>query len=785
MTEARARTPIAIIGMAGRFPGADDVDGYWANLVDGVESVVRTADDAAAAAPGRGDRWVNAVARVDGVEFFDADHFRIPPAEALVMDPQQRLLLEVAVAALEDAGYGGEADAVVGVFVGSGVNRYYRDYIAANPEFEEEFGDVRVTLANEKDFLAPRVAFKLGLTGPSITVQAGCATSLTAVALACSALAAGDCDLALAGGVTLLMPETEGYRYRSGGIFAADGYCRAFDSRASGTVPGSGVGVVVLKRDDAARADGDNRRAVIRGWAVNNDGGSRAGFTVPNIEGQAAVVRAALERGGVAPRDVGYVEAHGTGTPIGDPVEVEALRLAFTDQCPPGSCAIGSVKSNIGHADAAAGVAGLIKAALAVERGVIPPSLHYGEPNPEIPFDETPFFVNTVTAGWPDGRERRVAGVSSFALGGMNAHVVLEDAAPAASAAPTRRLQLLTVSARNEKELEWARARLADWFDARPELTEPELADVAFTLAVGRRQLSHRWAGAVSSAADAAEELRRARAPQRTLNRRALAVRGAPGELHAIGAAVAEDPLLRSVLTSLAPHSPASADEVEGGALVGVACARALQELGLTFARIDAPEWILPAMRWLEQGRPVEELAGALSACARDERRLPDPADGDVVVGPSFSLAEEVARAWASGATVDWRRYYEGEQRRRVALPTYPFTKRRFWLNRVETRPPAVADSAGANGHAGSPVPEALAESVEAIWCQVLGLDEIDHDAHFVDDLGGDSMYAAEIGATLSERFGVELPIDLPFLAPTIARTVGYVERLLVAGVPE
>jgi acyl transferase domain-containing protein len=782
--------PIAVIGMACRFPGADDVEQYWSNLVEGVESVTRKTDDPSQPA-GRSDRYVPAVGKVDGVEFFDADYFRIPPAEALLLDPQQRVLLEVSVAALEDAGYAGDSGQTIGVFVGSGVNRYYRDYIAPNPEFQEEFGDVRVTLANEKDFLAPRVAFKLGLTGPSITVQAGCATSLTAVALACEALVAGDCDIALAGGVTLLMPETDGYRYTTGGIFSPDGRCRAFDRLAAGTIPGSGAGIVVLKRDASARADGDNRRAVIRGWGVNNDGGSRAGFTVPNVEGQAAVVRTAIERAGVEPSDVSYVEAHGTGTPIGDPLEVEALNRVFAD-CPPHSCAIGSVKTNIGHADAAAGVAGLIKATLAAETGIIPASLHFAEPNPEIRFDETPFFVNDATAPWSPSDGRRVAGVSSFALGGMNAHVVLESTAPIEPAAPARPHHLLALSARNEKELGWAKLRLADWLHARPKLTEDALADVAFTLAVGRPRFGSRWAGVFTSPAEAAAALRETDTAVRSISRPSLAVRGTPEELIARGTVVlSEEPLVRSAFAALAAGllpeggAPADASLLErlspsrGGALVAIACARALQELGLTFARIDAPAWVLPAMQWLEHRRPLEQLADVLDACtAGADGAAAGTADGDVAIGPSFRLADEVARAWSFGADVDWATYYGDEGRRRTSLPTYPFTKRKFWLDRVEERPPV---SAAANGGAApdqARVQQTIAESVEEIWCEALGLEQIDHEAHFIDDLGGDSMYAAAIGASLSERFRVELPIDLPFLAPTIATTVSYVERL-------
>ena len=318
--------PIAVIGMAARFAGADNVEQYWTNLVEGVESTSRHASDGVVPESGGSGRFVRSVAKVDNIESFDADYFRIQPTEAVIMDPQQRVLLEVAAEALDDAGYAGEHDSVVGVFVGSGENHYFREYVAPAEARAGRAGDVRITLANEKDFLAPRLAFKLGLSGPAITVQTGCATALSAVALACSALAAGDCDIALAGGVSLLMPDVDGYTYTEGGILSADGRCRAFDAGASGTIPGSGAGIVVLRRESDALADRDHRRAVIRGWALNNDGGSRGGFTVPNIDGQEAVIRAALARADIKPDQVGYVETHGTGTAIGDPIEFEALR---------------------------------------------------------------------------------------------------------------------------------------------------------------------------------------------------------------------------------------------------------------------------------------------------------------------------------------------------------------------------------------------------------------------------------------------------------------------------
>ncbi|MEU3662052.1 beta-ketoacyl synthase N-terminal-like domain-containing protein [Streptomyces sp. NPDC032940] len=772
--------PIAVIGMAARFPGAENVEQYWTNLVDGVESSNRpSAYDSGLADGARNGQFVQAVARLDGVDLFDAEHFRIQPTEAVVMDPQQRVLLEVAAEALEDAGYAGDRDGVVGVFVGSGENHYFRDHVAPAEAGAGRSGDVRVTLANEKDFLAPRIAFKLGFNGPAVTVQTGCATALTAVALACSALAAGDCDIALAGGVSLLMPDVEGYTYTDGGILSADGRCRAFDARASGTIPGSGAGVVVLRRESDARAARDHRRAVVRGWAVNNDGGSRGGFTVPNIDGQEAVIRAALARADVKPDQVGYVETHGTGTAIGDPVEFEALRRVFATAGRPAgsSLTLGAVKPNIGHTDAAAGVAGLIKAALAVERATIPGTLHFSSPNPEIDLDATPFSLTSQTRPWDTGGPR-IAGVSSFGLGGSNAHVVLESAPAAPPASAPRPRHVLALSARSDDELERMRERLADRLEAAP-ADGAALADVAYTLGVGRARYARRWAAVVTDCADAVARLRAPAEAGRPTARWSLAIHGTPDELAATGERLlADEPSVRSALAGLTGRAGLDGLAPErAGALTALGVARALLRLGLTFARVDAPAWARPAAQWLTTGADPATLDAALDACTADaDAGSVREGAGRIVVGPAFDLADVAAAAWRAGVAVDWAAYYGDEPRGRVPLPTYPFTRRRFWLDRPE--PQAEPDRSPAPTATRSDTTDVTA-FVERVWLGVLGVERIAHDAHFLDDLGGDSLHAVEIGARLNEELGLDLPIDLPFIAPTIEAASTYVEQAL------
>lgn len=505
---------IAIVGWSGRFPGASGVEELWRNLLEGVESVASFSEDElrAAGVPaellGRAD-YVRGGAVLDGVEELDAAFFGLSPREAELMDPQHRLFLEQAWCALEDAGYDPRRfSGRIGIWGGAGAGSYLVRHLATHPGLLDGPGALQAVIGNDKDFLATRVAYKLDLRGPAVTVQTACSTSLVAVSAACQSLLDGECDMALAGGVTVRLPHRAGYLYQEEGILSPDGHCRAFDAGARGTVPGSGVALVALRRLSDALADGDPVRAVIRGWAVNNDGANKVGYTAPSVEGQAAVVLEALEVAGVEPDSIGYVEAHGTGTRLGDPIEVAALTRAFAARGGRREpCRIGSVKTNIGHLDGAAGVAGLLKAALAVGRGRIPATLHFRASNPGIDFATAPFQVVAETAGWTrDGGPRR-AGVSSFGIGGTNAHVVLEEPpAPAPRSGgrePSR--HVLPVSARSEAALEAACRRLADHLEAHPELP---LADAAWTLQAGRVPFAHRRAVVAADRREAIAALR-------------------------------------------------------------------------------------------------------------------------------------------------------------------------------------------------------------------------------------------------------------------------------------
>jgi len=508
--EADEINTIAVVGMSGRFPGAATLEQFWRNLSGGVESILPLSDDdlaqaGVARAQSEDARYVKAAAMLDGIELFDAGFFGYTPREAELIDPQQRLFLECAWEALEHAGYDPAAYAgAIGVYGGAAMSAYLIENLCSNPQVLATTDARQLMLGNEKDFLCTRVAYKLDLKGPAVVVQSACSTSLVAVHQACQAILNGECDMALAGGAAISGLVKRGYLHAEGGIFSADGHCRAFDAQASGTVSGNGVGIVVLKSLAAARADGDTVHALIRGSAINNDGAAKVSFAAPSVDGQAAVIREAHGVAGVAPDTISYIEAHGTGTVLGDPVEVRALQQAFAGAGATGYCAIGSVKTNLGHLDAAAGVAGLIKTVLALSHKAIPPSLHYTRANAHIDFEQSPFFVNTTLTPWQQAGWPRRAGISAFGIGGTNAHAVLEEAPARPHSGPARRAQLLMVSARSPAAVEQGTANLAAFLAADPAVN---LADVAHTLQRGRRHFAYRRSVCATSVAAAAASL--------------------------------------------------------------------------------------------------------------------------------------------------------------------------------------------------------------------------------------------------------------------------------------
>ncbi|WP_308290635.1 SDR family NAD(P)-dependent oxidoreductase [Streptomyces cellostaticus] len=691
-----AETDVAIIGMAGRFPGADDLDSFWHLLRDGREGITRFSPEelAAAGVPSRlltDPAYVPAHGVLPDVDLFDTGYFEFTPAEAAMTDPQHRIMLQTGHAALEHAGYDpARFDGLISVYAGAAINTYLQQHVLPHVDQTTTSNHFAVMVGNDKDYLATRLSYKLDLKGPSYTVQTACSTSLVALHLACQGLINGECDMALAGGVTVKLPQVKGYLYEEGAILSPDGHVRAFDADAGGTVLGNGVGVVVLKPLRDALADRDTIHAVIKGTATNNDGSGKVSFAAPGAAGQCAVIREAHTVSGVDPRSIGHVEAHGTATRLGDPVEVSALTRAFREAtADTGFCAIGSVKSNVGHLDAAAGVAGVIKTALMMKHRTLVPTINHHSPNPAVDFATSPFKVSTATTPWTgDGPLR--AGVSSFGIGGTNAHAVLEEAPPAPAAGDSRPQHVLVVSARTPSALRTAAGDLAGHLGTDGPAA---LADIAYTLAVGRRTHEYRLAVTGADRAALAEALRRAEVPDRP----------ATGELSFVFAEEVPD------AAGLAERWSAAEPAFAGHHAAAVA-AGALEHgaPGAAFA----VQYALGRL-WLDLGlRPVavhgDGLAAHVAACVtgaltpaeavaalgRPGTGAPRPAPArdrialrgaaDEVRGAALGVADGpwggVARAWQAGAEVDWAGWFAGEERGRVPLPTYPFEGRRCWL---------------------------------------------------------------------------------------------------------
>ncbi len=575
---------VAVIGMACRFPGASTIEQFWRNLKEGRESISffevdELEPDLRQLA--KDPYYVRAGAIIEDIDLFDAAFFKMSPREATLMDPQHRLFLECAWTALESAGYGdGESrGAVVGVYAGSWASSYTARAAAQVATPADEF---QVLVGGGLDYLTTLVSYKLNLTGESVALQTACSTSLVAVHYAFQSLLDGDIDMALAGGVSIDARQKTGYLYQDGMIFSPDGHCRPFDRLAKGTVRGYGLGLVVLKRLEDAIRDRDYIHAVIKRTAVNNDGHHKIGYTAPSGRGQTDVITTAMVYADVRADSIGYVEAHGTGTPLGDPIEIEALARAYGG-VQPGTCAVGSVKSNFGHLVEAAGIAGLIKTVASIEHAQIPPTVHYRDPNPQINFASTPFYVADRLLPWRADAVRR-AGVSSFGIGGTNVHAVLESWSPPEPSHGPPYVELVTLSAESAEALAEMRAALADWLKIHIEVP---LGDVAFTLNTGRQAFRHRWA---------------------------CVARTKPEVLRALG------------------------DEDHANAPAG----------------------------W-----SVSHVADLLPPRARFRPTLP----------LDLTSLQELARRWSRGERIDWRPLYESRTVRRTPLPTYPFQRKRFWLD--------------------------------------------------------------------------------------------------------
>ena len=513
MADTSDSTDIAVVGIAGRFPDAETPDEFWANLRDGHESA-RTYTDEELLERGvpasllANPNYVKGGTPLQNFAQFDAEFFGLGPKDASIMDPQHRVLLEVAWESLESAGHLPEAfDGDIGVFAGCGMSAYFLYNVLTNPDLVNQVGVFLLRhTGNDKDFLATRISYALNLTGPSVSIQTACSTSLVAIHQAAQSLLQFECDMALAGGVTIEMPHNVGYVYHDGEPLSPDGHCRAFDHRSQGTIFGSGAGMVALRRLSDAIDDGDLIYGVIKGSAVNNDGAGKVSYLAPSVDGQAAAISEALAVADVDPRTLQYVECHGTGTPMGDPIEIAALNEAFGPASGPATIGIGSVKPNIGHLDTAAGVAGFIKLIQALRHRQMPPCINFEAPNPAIDFAGGPFVVNDSLREWPDtGQTPARGGISSLGVGGTNAHIVVEEppTSDSASGPSSRRGKLLMIAGRNNGAVSGNSERLAEFLGD----TDAELADVAHTLHTRRHHFSTRRSVVAVDAADAVAKL--------------------------------------------------------------------------------------------------------------------------------------------------------------------------------------------------------------------------------------------------------------------------------------
>jgi acyl transferase domain-containing protein/acyl carrier protein len=503
----RTGLEIAVIGMAGRFPGARDIHEYWENLKNGVESITFFSDEelekeGVPADLVKNPSYVKAGGFLEKTEYFDASFFGYTPGEAQIMNPQMRIFHECAWHALEDAGYNPESyDGSIGIYAGAESGFHWQGLSLLSGK-SSEIGNFAATQLTDIAFLTTHIAYKFNLKGPGAFVQTACSTSLVSIHMACRSVLSGECDMALAGGAGLNINQRRGYLYEEGMVLSPDGRCRAFDAGAKGTVGGSGAGIVVLKWLKKAIADRDHIYAIVKGTAVNNDGNRKAGYSAPSVQGQVEVIRTAQTISRIETESIGYIETHGTATPLGDPVEIEALTRAFNTG-KRNVCPIGSVKTNIGHLGAVAGIAGFIKTVLALKNKAIPPSLHFKEPNPNIDFKDTPFYVNTKLSEWKNDTYPLRAGVSSFGIGGANAHAILEEAPQSESTSPGRPFQLLLLSAKTQSALDKKTEELAEHLNKNPGIN---LADAAYTMQVGRKTFAYRKA-AVCSTVDEAVDL--------------------------------------------------------------------------------------------------------------------------------------------------------------------------------------------------------------------------------------------------------------------------------------
>ncbi|WP_449432242.1 type I polyketide synthase [Pseudomonas putida] len=802
---------IAIVGMACRLPFADSPEQFWQALAQGQEAIESYSDECLLERGVPAERladpnYVKAGVPLPGRQCFDASFFGFSPRDASLMDPQQRLLLECAYHAFERAGYAAERSGrETAVFVGADASSYFVHNLLPNAQAMTGTDPVQLLYANSGN--ATQIAYKLNLRGPVMDVASACSTSLVAIHQACRSLLLHECDLALAGGASVQAAEQQGYLYRPDSILSPDGHCRAFDQQAQGTVAGQGVALVLLKRYEDAVRDNDRIEALIRGSAINNDGARKVGYTAPSVDGQVAVLRRALAMAGLQAAEVGYVECHGTGTALGDPIELTALNEVYGGQLRTGNapCYLGSLKSNLGHLNSAAGAASLIKAVLCLQQRHIPASLHFTRLTDKASLDG--LQVNARLRPWPmaDGVAR--AAVSSFGIGGSNAHMLLEAAPPRSrSQAPAGPL-LLTLSAKSTAALARKQAQLADWLARTPDAM---LVDICHTANNGRNQHVYRQALVVSNTRELLTRLRegdpaRLAAP-------------APADLVLV---LRDGPALAERVAALAPRCRPLADALSrSNAALGAQSSSTLRRLATLHALAELwhawglrPDQVLGdtlgelAMAWrtgrLSPGEVVAlldersdtlpgpmsdafeakltRLANAAGHCLIDAAALPWPqglasdaclhSDQQDLHGQLLDLAGQL---WIRGVNIDLAALNDG-QGQRVVLPGYPFERTRHWIEPPSAMPTSNLAPVRERNPEVLPRNE-LEREIAGLWSELLGIERIGVTEDFF-DLGGHSLLATQLNARIYQRFGIELSLEDLFDHPTVEATVNLLLR--------
>lgn len=765
---------IAVIGISVKFPKADDIYEFWENLITKKECLTFLSDEELLQEGVNPEllkdpHYVKAGMFLDNIEYFDPSFFSISPKEAELMDPQHRFFLECCWHALEDGGSASmhvRRSNRIGVYGGSSMNTYFINQILCNRDAVDLWGDLTLMLNNDKDFIATRVNYLLDLTGPGVTIQTGCSTSLAAVHYACQGIHNNECDMALAGGVSIRVPQKQGYLYKEGSILSEDGHCRAFDQKANGTVAGNGCGVVLLKRLDDAIRDKNHIYAVIKGSAINNDGSNKVGFFAPSIKGQEKVIKTAIENAGVNSNNISYIETHGTGTILGDPIELEALKNAYEGE---NTCLIGSVKTNIGHLDTAAGIAGFIKTALALKKQVIPASLNFNQANEKFDFKKNRFCVNTNTVSWPQVKNK-IAGVSSFGMGGTNVHIIMEEPPIINNKRSIDSSEVFLFSAKTEESLYKNIEKIKSFIDKK----DDDFNNIAFTLATGRQVFSYRIAFICKNMSELKismnQYLKEKQASISNNKSVCYNIATPSNELIYETHIYESEPLYKKIaeyfidrIISLTKIDLRKSNEdlnlhyiVSTAAMI-----KYLVELGLKLEMFTASGKLFQS--YIDGGSFDNLIQNYQLLCHKDNLNLYDM---DYIYikfndnGKKISnednynyLKTMLAILWEQGYEINWHKYYEGKEFYLVSLPGYQFLHKRYWLDTSMQKKTLNFHFITENEKI------SYRDVIKDIWEQMLGEKNLLWKSNFFEE-GGDSLIASQIISHIYDLFHINITME-------------------------